>query len=65
MILCVYVYLAIIGGQILFCVPVIDDLGQYVGNTQRVPNSSMFDYLAQPWREMTQEGRISQVITVV
>ena len=53
--------MVIIGGQMLLAVPVIDGLGQRVGKTRRVPQGSMFDYLAQTWREMIQEGRISQV----
>ena len=49
------------GGQMILCVNVIDDLGQHCGKTRRAPGSSLFDYLAQPWKEMIQEGRITQV----
>ena len=49
----------------LLCVPGIDGLGQYAGKAQRFAQVSMLDYLAQPWRKMIQEGRITQVVTVV
>ena len=57
--MCTWLYL---GGQMFLCVAAIDELGQYCGKTRRVPGVSLFEFLAQPWREMIQEGRISQVI---
>ena len=45
----------------LLVVPVTDDLGQYVGKTLRASQTSMLSYLARPWRDIMEEGRISQV----
>ncbi len=55
--------LSIPGGELIAVTLTVDDEGQYLGNCKTI-KQNMFEMFTVLWKEMLQEGRITQVKTI-